>query len=165
MHPHRSRGRSDRASTSAGSSHMVGYFTDISKPGAAPRLRGAGLYSQHFQYGYRGRVTFFAAKCWIWFRSCGCGQRPLSCVRTKCRARTGAFEFRLGGPQPARRAGHDARSSFSPREFQCFGFEPPTQRISCLRVRDRPLVPGTKKIHPICLWIFQGIQRLTTQMT
>lgn len=36
------------ASTSAGSSHMVGYFTDISKPGAAPRLCGAGLYSQHF---------------------------------------------------------------------------------------------------------------------
>ena len=27
---------------------MVGYFTDISKPGAAPRLCGAGLYSQHF---------------------------------------------------------------------------------------------------------------------
>jgi hypothetical protein len=77
----------------------------------------------------------------------------------------GAFEFRLGGSQLARRAGHDARSSFSPRESQCFGFEPPTQRISCLRVRDRPLVPGTKKIHPICLWIFQGIQRLTTQMT
>jgi hypothetical protein len=36
------------ASTSAGSSHMVGYYTDIIKPGAAPRLCGAGLYSQHF---------------------------------------------------------------------------------------------------------------------
>ena len=150
------------ASTSAGSSHMVGYFTDISKPAPPPGCVERACIRSIFQYGYRGRVTFFAAKRWIWFRSCGCGQRPLSCVRTKCRARAGAFEFRLGGSRLARRAGHDARSSFSPREFQCFGFEPPTQRIFCLRVRDRP---GTKKTHPICLWIFQGIQRLTTQMT
>ena len=41
---------------------MVGYFTDISKPGAAPRLCGAGRIRSIFQYGYRGRVTFFAAK-------------------------------------------------------------------------------------------------------
>ena len=132
---------------------MVGYFTDISKPGAAPRLCGAGLYSQHFPVRLPWPSNIFR-----------CEMLDLVSL-VRLRAAAGAFEFRLGGSRLARRAGHDARSSFSPREFQCFGFEPPTQRISCLRVRDRPLVPGTKKIHPICLWIFQGIQRLTTQMT